>query len=135
MRKATRRRRAAATAVCLVCTLEAASATGAATPRKWYWSQARAEATVLQKVKIPECWIWPDNRCSNPPGPFWANGGSRIKVATADCTGRDEKGASFTFNRFVCKIVVNDGNGVPAAHGTIAVYVTGATTLRWKLLN
>jgi hypothetical protein len=115
--------------------LSAVSSAVAATPKKFYWTEPRAEAMVQQQVKIPECWVWPDNRCDNPPGPFWANGGERMPVATVDCTGSDEYRSSFTFNRFRCKIVINDGNGVPAAHGTIAVYVTGRAKLRWKLLS
>jgi hypothetical protein len=112
-----------------------AAPASATTPKKWYWTQSHAETTVLQRVKIPTCWVWPDNRCDNPPGPFWANGGGRVKPATTDCSGADEYHSSFKFNRFTCKIMVADGNGVPAARGTIALYVTGATTFRWKLLD
>jgi hypothetical protein len=118
-----------------VVVLAFVSSAVAATPKRFYWTEPKAESMVLQKVKIPECWVWRDARCDNPPGPFWANGGERMPVATADCTGSDEYRSSFMFNRFRCKIVVNDGNGVPAASGTIAVYVTGRATLRWKLLS
>lgn len=121
-------------AVAAVAALAAAGSWGAA-PSKWYWSESRAESAVLQKVRIPSCWVWPDNRCDNPPGPFWASGGDKIRPRTADCAGRDERGSSFTFSRFVCKIVVTDAYGTPAASGSIAVWPTGAATLRWKLLS
>jgi hypothetical protein len=121
--------------VTIVTALCVAGTAAAATPKKWYWTQSRAETTVLQKVGIPECWVWPDNRCDNPPGPYWANGGARIKPRTADCSGTDEYQSSFKFNRFTCKIVVTDYYGTPAARGTIALYPTGATTFRWKLLD
>ena len=112
------------------------SVASAATPKKhWYWSESRAESIVLQKVKIPDCWFSDDNRCANPPGPFWANGGPRWKLQSADCTGADEYRSSFKFRRFTCKIVVADYYGRPLANGVVAVYPTGPMTLRWKLLD
>jgi hypothetical protein len=112
-----------------------ASASSAAPPKKWYWTEARAETLVQEKVGIPDCWFSGDSRCDNPPGPYWASGGPRWKPASADCTGADEAGTSFKFGRFACKIVIADYYGKPLARGIVAVYPTGASTMRWKLIG
>ena len=107
----------------------------AASPRKWYWAQSRAEAMVVQKVRIPDCWFSGDVRCTNPPGPYWASGGPRWKPSSVECTGADEYRSSFKFNRFACKLVIADYYGRPLANGVVGVYVTGQATMRWKLIG
>jgi hypothetical protein len=97
---------------------------GSAAPsKKWYWSETQAEALVVKKVRVPYCRVFPDS----PTCP-----GDRVLMylESADCVGADELGSSFKFNRFRCQVVINYGY----AKGRIAVYVTGPTTLRWKII-
>jgi hypothetical protein len=103
--------------------LALAGTASAATPKKWYWSETQAEALVVKKVRVPYCRVFPDS----PTCP-----GDRVLMylESADCVGADELGSSFKFNRFRCQVVINYGY----AKGRIAVYVTGPTTLRWKII-
>lgn len=59
-------------------------------------------------------------------------------VAVADCVGGGSPNKSgFRFAQFRCKITVRDflvGNKPVDATGRIAVYVSGKTTFRWKLI-
>ena len=52
-------------------------------------------------------------------------------LKTANCVGSDEKGSSFTFARFRCK-VVTEGD---IADGRIGVFVTGPAKFRWLILS
>lgn len=108
----------------------AAEATGPVT--KWSWTASQAERLVLQKVRIPFCRVFPnENDCANGrpiPGSHGTRGGYR--VASASCVGTDEIGSSFRFPRFSCEVVTAQY----PRQGHIAVYVTGPTTFRWKII-
>jgi hypothetical protein len=130
-----RPRRRIAIFVVFVLAIVLADVAAAAASRKWYWPQSRAEAMVVRKVRIPDCWFSGDARCTNPPGAYWASGGPRWKPSSVECTGADEYRTSFNFSRFACKIVIADYYGRPLAHGVVAMYVTGAATMRWKLIG
>jgi hypothetical protein len=115
---------AALAALLLVGALSTPASTAARAKKKWYWSEARAERTVKAKVKIPYCQLYPDdNGCP----------GLKVRVAldSAKCRGASEKGSTFTYNRFTCDVVTYNSE----ARATIAVYVTGRYTFRWKLLS
>jgi hypothetical protein len=104
-----------------------ASASSATVPKKWYWSESRAEALVVAHVKIPSCAIWPDDPGCDATG----RPNDTTSVIRADCQGASEYKSSFTYPRFVCKVITYNNN----AEGRIAVYVVGRTTFHWKILG
>jgi hypothetical protein len=109
----------------LVVLAVAASSSAATAPPQWRWSESHAEAVVMAKVRIPYCNVYPSSsQC--PEGPNAIG----FQLQSADCTGAGEYRATFTYTRFTCKIVVYNGY----AKGRIAVYPTGRSTLRWKIL-
>lgn len=92
------------------------------TTGSYYWTENHAEAIVLQKVWIPNCVVNPDDpQC---------RGRNAWGLRSAECRGLDEKPGTFTYSRFTCEIVVFGVN----LRGRIAVWPTGPTTLRWRLL-
>lgn len=91
---------------------------------RWFWTESYAEAMVIKKVRIPGCNVYPENpNCDRIAGaPF--------RLGRAECRGLDEKPGTFTYSRFTCEIVLYNGQ----ARGRIAVWPTGPTTLRWRIL-
>lgn len=91
-----------------------------------YWSESQAEENVIRSVKIPACNVSSSTNCAGEPG---------LVVDTANCRGSDERDSTFTYSRFTCEITVAYYHGGdPLARGHIAVYPTGPTTLRWKII-
>jgi hypothetical protein len=99
--------------------------TGSAPPPTgtYYWSESYAEQIVLNKVKIPAC---------NIPGAGSTCGTqSPYLVDSAVCRGLDEKPGTFTYSRFTCDIRVGYQGRIG---GRIAVWPTGPTTLKWRII-
>jgi hypothetical protein len=114
-----------ATAAALLFAVVVSAAT-AATQKKWYWSESRADALVVANERIPFCRVYPgDNEC-----PVGSMKNVAIRLDSADCSGASEYRSSFTYNRFTCKVVTYN-NG---ANARIAVYVTGRSTFRWRVI-
>lgn len=95
--------------------------------KKVYWTESHAEQAVVHTLRVPFCWLYPDETdCARFPG---------YHPATAHCTGADELGSSFTFSRFDCTIEVDDPYGRDIGDGHVAVYPTGPSAFVWKLLD
>lgn len=106
-----------------------AMASDQATPKRWYWTEEKAEAVAAAKIRIRYCLVFTtDARCvSDPSGKHGFYGVNEIS-----CVGADEKGESFTFSRFRCRFVA----GVRLydyAAGRLLLYPAGPTAFRWKL--
>jgi hypothetical protein len=114
-------------ALALVAAVMVATAS-AATPKKFYWSEEKAESLAAAKVRIPYCKVFPaDSKC---PGYTYGFYGLNEVL----CTGADEKGETFTYARFRCRFLA----GVRVqdyARGSLTLYPTGKTTFRWKLTS
>lgn len=116
--------------------LSAAVTSTAATPRKFYWPEEKAERLAAAKVRIPYCAVfgYQDTKCAGS----WYRPDGRPKLGfyglnDVTCTGADERGETFAFARFRCRFVA----GVRVrdyARGSLLLYPTGKTTLRWKLV-
>ena len=115
-----------ATAAALLFAVVVSTTATAATAKKWYWSESRADAVVVANVRIPFCRVYPgDNEC-----PVGSMKNVAIRLDSADCSGASEYRSSFTYNRFTCEVVTYN-NG---ANARIAVYVTGRSTFRWRVI-
>lgn len=112
----------------LVAVAVASAANAGTTPRKWYWSETQAEAAVVTKVRLPQCRVYPDDPQCLAHTPHIVG----FTLGPVDCRGADELRSTFTFNRFSCRVVARYA---PKIGGTIAVYVTGPLTFRWKVLD
>jgi hypothetical protein len=89
----------------------------------YYWSESYAEQMVVNKVKIPACNIeGADSTCGTE---------AAYRVVSASCRGLDEKPGTFTYSRFECDIRAGYQGRIG---GRIAVWPTGATTLKWRIL-
>lgn len=95
-----------------------------AADRRAYWTENEAEQRVRASVRIPDCLVYEGPGCARRVGD---------RPSSAECTGADEYDSTFTYPRFTCAIVINDGYGRPRSRGRIAVFPTGAT-FRWVLL-
>jgi hypothetical protein len=97
----------------------------------YYWAEAQTETAVVKSAKVPYCKVEPnDPDCA---------GGPRYGLQTAECRGSNEKGATFTYARFSCRVVAGyisrqSGLEVVLGTGTLAVYPTGPTTFRWSII-
>jgi hypothetical protein len=89
----------------------------------YYWSESQAEAMVVSKVRIPACNVeGADSTCGTQ---------SAYRVVDASCRGLDEKPGTFTYSRFTCDIRAGYQGRIA---GRIAVWPTGPTTLKWRIL-
>lgn len=126
----------ASTVVAVSVLLATLAGTAGATPKKWYWTEAHAEAVAMKKVRVSLCLINPaEPICSDPARPHKGS----LAPTTIQCQGRDERGATFTYSRFGCRFKISyisrqSGQEVMVGTGTVAVYPTGAQTVRWKLI-
>lgn len=110
----------------------ASSVASAATPRKWYWTEAHAETAILA-TRLPYCRVYPDDsgKClatgqRRPGAPL----GVRIPLVASECKGAGELGQTFRYSRFSCRVLAYDRQ----TRLDLAVYVTGPTTFRWAVL-
>jgi hypothetical protein len=110
-----------------------AATSSSATPKKWYWTQSRAEALVVARVKLPFCRVDPSDPDCAPNGVPRPGHPNLIgfSLGEAQCSGSDELGSSFRYRRFSCRVITPYP---PYFRATVAVYVTGAATFQWKLL-
>jgi len=89
----------------------------------YFWSESYAEEMIVSKVRIPYCNVYPDDSTCGTQSPF--------RVVSAACRGLDEKPGTFTYSRFTCDIRAGYQGRIG---GRIAVWPTGPTTLRWRIL-
>ena len=105
----------------------------AAKPKKFYWSEERAESAVLSKVRLPYCVLEEDHpRCAE--GIYRPNGRPRVgffAMGDAECRGSGEHPSGFTYSRFMCEFLTLYGY----AQGSILLTPTGAVKLKWKLVS
>ena len=89
---------------------------------KFYWTETHAEDTLLRKLVIPHCTVYPsDPECRGKVG---------VGIRSAECRGLDEKPGTFTYSRFTCEVFLFGIN----VRGRVAVWPTGPTTFRWQLI-
>lgn len=89
----------------------------------YYWSESYAEDMVVSKVRIPACNVDGAGSTCGTQSPY--------PVVSAACRGLDEKPGTFTYSRFTCDIRAGYQGRIG---GRIAVWPTGPTTLRWRIL-
>lgn len=121
----------------VLCTIAAGSAS-AATPKKWYWTEEKAEA-VAANIHVHFCVVVPsDPKCADYPA-FKP----KIGFYTPDeveCRGADELRDTFRFSRFICKFVLGyessqSGLYVQMASGRLRLDPAGRAKFRWKLVS
>lgn len=101
-------------------------------PRSHYWTVARAAVLVRTTVKIPCAKLTPNPNHLPPAASCATQPPSSIAGATVGCVGKGTplRGAR-RFNRFLCNWrSVND-----VSYGSLLVYVSGASTFRWKVIT
>lgn len=85
-----------------------------------FWTESYAEATVVEKVRIPYCKIAPHDAECRQQEP--------VAVTKAECAGQAAKAGTSTYARFTCALTV----GPEARAARIVVLPTGASTFRWE---
>jgi len=124
------RSRVLVTALLAVLGLLAGTALSA-TQKKFYWSEARAEAVTL-RIHIPSCFvIKEDPKCANGPyrpdrrpvSGFYTN-------MDSDCHGSDESPKGFTYARFLCTFLTIYGYST----GRLFLKPMGRLKYSWRLV-
>lgn len=116
----------------IVAVLSLAGTAGATVPKKWYWPTTKAEAVVITKLRIPSCRVDPDPTNCSPNGtPLPGRHPIGYQIGAADCTGSDELGTRFVYNRFQCRVAAKYAR----VQAMFAIYVTGQNTFRWRVLS
>lgn len=109
-----------------------AAAAAAAIPRSWYWSETRAATLVKKTVKIPCAKLVPNPNNLPPAASCATQPPSSIDGAAVSCHGRGTPPVrTRRFHRFLCSW--DTANHV--SWGSLMVYVSGASALRWKVLS
>lgn len=118
----------------VIVVLALAPSLGAATPKRWYWTESRAEGFVLLKVKLPGCRYAPSpTECTADGKPLPGHPNVvGFQLGDAQCTGSNELGQTFKYARFSCRVI---SAYAPFFRATVAVYVTGPVTFRWKIIG
>ena len=115
-----------------------AEVTGAATPKKSYWTEEKAEA-VAATIRVHYCIVVPsDPKCADYPA-FKPKIGF-YTPEEVECRGADELRDTFAFSRFICKFVLGyesreSGLYVQMASGRLRLDPAGRAKFRWKLVS
>lgn len=107
-------------------------AEGQAIPRNQFWTTTRAATLVKATAKIPCAKLVPNPNHLPPAASCATQPPSPITGATVGCTGQGTplKGTR-RYRRFLCQwTTVNR-----VSYGTLQIYVTGASTFRWKVIT
>jgi hypothetical protein len=108
----------------------------AAAPKKWYWTEQKAEARATTAIRIPHCWTSADDpRCG--AGAYRPDGYPRVGWTGINeilCSGADERGETFAYARFRCRFVSGAG-GYDYHRGVLTLVPKGARKFSWKLVS